>query len=59
MPYIPLHSTTIPALNLSPQRILEYCPTSQTRPILDELLDHTEMLVQDQYGNYVIQVVNY
>ena len=29
----------------------------QTAPILEELLEHTERLVQDQYGNYVIQHV--
>jgi len=29
----------------------------QTSQILDELHQHTERLVQDQYGNYVIQHV--
>lgn len=29
----------------------------QTAPILEELHEHTERLVQDQYGNYVIQHV--
>ena len=39
------------------QRILEHCTGEQTKPILDELHQHTERLVQDQYGNYVIQHV--
>ncbi len=39
------------------QRILEHCITEQTKPILDELHQHTDRLVQDQYGNYVIQHV--
>ncbi len=38
------------------QRILEHCTVEQTKPLLDELHEHTESLVQDQYGNYVIQV---
>ena len=38
------------------QRILEHCTGQQTAPILEELHAHTEKLVQDQYGNYVIQV---
>jgi pumilio RNA-binding family len=29
----------------------------QTSPILNELHEHTERLIQDQYGNYVIQHV--
>lgn len=39
------------------QRILEHCTTEQTAPILAELHSHTEQLIQDQYGNYVIQHV--
>ncbi|VDP80586.1 unnamed protein product [Echinostoma caproni] len=39
------------------QRILEYCTTEQTAPILAELHQHTESLIKDQYGNYVIQHV--
>uniref|UniRef100_A0A8C3AK32 Pumilio homolog 1 n=1 Tax=Cyclopterus lumpus TaxID=8103 RepID=A0A8C3AK32_CYCLU len=51
------------------QRILEHCLPEQTLPILEELHQHTEQLVQvthtnytswcphDQYGNYVIQHV--
>lgn len=39
------------------QRILEHCTTEQTAPILAELHAHTEQLIQDQYGNYVIQHV--
>ncbi|KTG02882.1 hypothetical protein cypCar_00011806 [Cyprinus carpio] len=40
------------------QRILEHCLPEQTLPILEEIHQHTEQLVQDQYGNYVIQHVN-
>lgn len=39
------------------QRILEHCMTEQTSPVLEELHQHTEQLLQDQYGNYVIQHV--
>lgn len=39
------------------QRILEHCTADQTAPILEELHQNTEKLVQDQYGNYVIQHV--
>lgn len=39
------------------QRILEHCTIEQTAPILAELHSHTEQLIQDQYGNYVIQHV--
>lgn len=39
------------------QRILEHCTSEQTSPILAELHAHTEQLIQDQYGNYVIQHV--
>lgn len=39
------------------QRILEHCTPEQTSPILEELHSHAEQLVQDQYGNYVIQHV--
>ena len=39
------------------QRILEHCTPEQTTPILDELHSSTEQLLQDQYGNYVIQHV--
>lgn len=39
------------------QRILEHCTTDQTMPILEELHSHVEQLIQDQYGNYVIQHV--
>uniref|UniRef100_A0A672S0B9 Pumilio homolog 1 n=1 Tax=Sinocyclocheilus grahami TaxID=75366 RepID=A0A672S0B9_SINGR len=48
------------------QRILEHCLPEQTLPILEEIHQHTEQLVQviyeafslsDQYGNYVIQHV--
>ena len=39
------------------QRILEHCAAEQVKPIMEELLQHTEHLVHDQYGNYVIQHV--
>lgn len=39
------------------QRILEHCTGEQTSPVLEELHQHTEQLLQDQYGNYVIQHV--
>lgn len=39
------------------QRILEHCMADQTTPVLEELHQHTEQLLQDQYGNYVIQHV--
>ncbi|KAJ2823424.1 mRNA binding protein puf3, partial [Coemansia sp. 'formosensis'] len=39
------------------QRMFEHCDERQTRPLLDELHQFTASLVQDQYGNYVIQHV--
>lgn len=39
------------------QRILEHCTAEQTAPILAELHAHTDQLIQDQFGNYVIQHV--
>ena len=39
------------------QRILEFCIPEQTSPILEELHANTEQLLQDQYGNYVVQHV--
>ena len=39
------------------QRILEHCMAEQTTPVLEELHQHTDQLLQDQYGNYVIQHV--
>ena len=39
------------------QRILEHCTPEQTSPILEELHQNVESLVQDQYGNYVVQHV--
>lgn len=39
------------------QRILEHCTGEQTAPILAELHAHTNQLIEDQYGNYVIQHV--
>jgi len=40
------------------QRILEHCiHPEQTSPVLEELHTHSEQLIQDQYGNYVVQHV--
>lgn len=39
------------------QRILEHCIAEQTNAILEELHDQAEQLIQDQYGNYVVQHV--
>lgn len=39
------------------QRIFEHCTEGQTRPLLEELHKFTINLIQDQYGNYVIQHV--
>ena len=39
------------------QRILEHCTLEQTNMVLGEIHEQTERLVQDQYGNYVIQHV--
>jgi len=39
------------------QRILEHCTKEQTTAILKELHMCTDQLLQDQYGNYVIQHV--
>ena len=37
------------------QRVLEHCNEDQTVEVLEELFQKIESLVQDQYGNYVIQ----
>ncbi|KAJ7109396.1 armadillo-type protein [Mycena epipterygia] len=40
------------------QRCLQHLPDVQTRPLLDELLhNYTTTLMQDQFGNYVIQFI--
>ncbi|KAF7976321.1 hypothetical protein HWV62_7040 [Athelia sp. TMB] len=39
------------------QRCFEHLPEDQTRPLLDELHKYTINLMQDQFGNYVIQFV--
>lgn len=39
------------------QRIFAYCNESQRRPLLDEMHHDTLRLMQDQYGNYVVQWV--
>lgn len=39
------------------QRILEFCKPHDQANILKELHDGSEMLISDQYGNYVIQHV--
>lgn len=39
------------------QRIFAYCSEAQRRPLLDEMHTNTLRLMQDQYGNYVVQWV--
>ncbi|PFH54339.1 hypothetical protein AMATHDRAFT_135939 [Amanita thiersii Skay4041] len=39
------------------QRCLEHLPEEQTMPLLDELHKYTPNLMQDQFGNYVVQFV--
>lgn len=39
------------------QRILEHCIDDQKQAILEEIKDSFSVLIQDQYGNYVIQHV--
>jgi len=39
------------------QRILEHCLPDQTLGLLEEMHEHTERLLHDQYGNYVVQHV--
>jgi len=39
------------------QRILEHCLPEQTSGLLEEMHEHTERLLHDQYGNYVVQHV--
>lgn len=39
------------------QRIFAFCSEAQRRPLLDEMHKDTLRLMQDQYGNYVIQWV--
>ncbi|KAJ7285813.1 armadillo-type protein [Mycena rebaudengoi] len=40
------------------QRCLQHLPDSLTRPLLNEVLDnYTTNLMQDQFGNYVIQFI--
>lgn len=39
------------------QRCLEHLSEEYTRPLLDELHNYTNTLMQDQFGNYVIQFV--
>ena len=39
------------------QRILEHCIDEQKQVILEEIKDSFSVLIQDQYGNYVIQHV--
>ncbi|KAH7103882.1 ARM repeat-containing protein [Auriculariales sp. MPI-PUGE-AT-0066] len=39
------------------QRCFEHMAEEQTRPLLDELHKYTNNLMQDQFGNYVIQFV--
>ncbi|KAJ7235469.1 armadillo-type protein [Mycena haematopus] len=40
------------------QRCLQHLPEAQTRPLLDELLsDRVPLIMQDKFGNYVIQCI--
>ncbi|CCM02367.1 uncharacterized protein FIBRA_04462 [Fibroporia radiculosa] len=39
------------------QRCFEHLPDEYTRPLLDELHKHVTHLMQDQFGNYVVQFV--
>ncbi|KAK0563681.1 mRNA binding protein puf3 [Tilletia horrida] len=39
------------------QRIFENCTEAQKRPLLEELLEASQQLMQNQYGNYVVQWV--
>lgn len=39
------------------QRILENCPVDCTDPIYDDIIKNIVELTQDQYGNYVIQLI--
>ncbi|KAI0093927.1 armadillo-type protein [Irpex rosettiformis] len=39
------------------QRCFEHLPEAHTRPLLEELQRHAIRLMQDQFGNYVIQFV--
>ncbi|KAG6814358.1 hypothetical protein H0H92_010944 [Tricholoma furcatifolium] len=39
------------------QRCLEHLPEDKKRPIMDELLKHAPDLMQDQFGNYVMQYI--
>ncbi|KAI0341615.1 ARM repeat-containing protein [Trametopsis cervina] len=39
------------------QRCFEHLPDTYTRPLLEELQRHAIRLMQDQFGNYVIQFV--
>ncbi|EJD06040.1 ARM repeat-containing protein [Fomitiporia mediterranea MF3/22] len=39
------------------QRVFEHMKEEQTRPLLDELHKYTINLMQDQFGNYVVQFV--
>lgn len=41
------------------QRVLEYCNNPETqKTIMDEIMQAAGTLVLDQYGNYVIQVID-
>lgn len=39
------------------QRMMENLSAEQMHPLLEELLQHTDDLVRNEYGNYVIQHV--
>ncbi|KAF6765219.1 armadillo-type protein [Ephemerocybe angulata] len=37
------------------QRCLEYLPLEQAQPLLDEFMEQVPEMINDQYGNYVVQ----
>ncbi|KAF7298586.1 PUM-HD domain-containing protein [Mycena indigotica] len=39
------------------QQCLRHLPEPYTRPLLDELTSHTANLMQDQFGNYIVQFI--
>ncbi|KAF9482775.1 ARM repeat-containing protein [Pholiota conissans] len=61
--FLPVICTNIPDLATHPygcrvlQRCLEYLPINYTRPLLNAINNCTMDLINDQYGNYVIQFI--
>jgi len=37
------------------QRLLEHCRQADLKPLIEEILSHSQQLCMDEYGNYVIQ----